>query len=117
VVTLAAVLGRSESDDLALDWEEIARLDVEPLFLGELLSEESGCTVLDTLLSSNGIGLVVVRLLSCSRMIRIDLTRLSCTTSFHDFFSLSNSTKAVSQQARQYGDGGNPGSRFEANIS
>jgi len=84
----ALVLGISESEDLPLDWEEMGKLEVEAFILGELLSGECGCIVRGTLLSSNGIGFVVVRLLSCSRMIRIDLTRFSWTTNFHDIFSL-----------------------------
>jgi hypothetical protein len=84
---LAFVLGRSESDDMPLDWEEIARLDVDALTRGELFKCDQGCTVLAGLLSSKGIGFVVVRLLSCSRIIRMDRTRLSCTTYFQDIRS------------------------------
>lgn len=69
----SAVLGKSESEDMPLDWEETARLDVEPF---EFRNDDNGWIALIGLLSSNGIGLVVVRAFSCSRMIRTERTRL-----------------------------------------
>jgi hypothetical protein len=90
-VMLAFVLGRSESEDMPLDWEEMARLEVDALIPGALFKCDKGCTVLAGLLSSKGIGFVVVRLLSCSRIIRMDRTRLSCTTYFQDIRSSRNS--------------------------
>ena len=95
----------SESEDMPLDCDDIAMLDEEAFILGE---PDKGCEetaiVLDGLFSSKGIGLVVVRLLRCSRMIRMDRTRLSWMTSFHSCRSLWNSkTREISCQTEGQG--------------
>jgi hypothetical protein len=76
---------------MPLECEDTVRLVVDALSPGEVWRGEDGWMVRAGLLSSKGMGLVVVSALSCSRIIRIDRTRLSCITNFHELLSWLNS--------------------------